>query len=218
MEIRYIGHSSFLIKGKNASIITDPYDSSVVGLKFPKHLNSDMVTVSHDHPDHNAVAQIEGNPFIVTGPGEYDIKGVSIVGVGSFHDPDKGTQRGINTIYRIEIDGITVVHLGDIGHVPPADVIDTLDGVDILMIPVGGIYTVDAEQAKNIISEIEPSVILPMHFGRAELNKETFGTLDGISRILTVMGKENLVPQPKLTLTKDRIPEEQQVILLESKE
>jgi L-ascorbate metabolism protein UlaG (beta-lactamase superfamily) len=214
MDIKYLGHSSFLIKGKKANIVTDPYDSNDIGMKFPKHIAADIVTVTHDHPDHNAISEVEGNPFIVKGQGEYEIKGVGIIGLSEFHDNEKGTIRGINVIYRIEIDNIVIVHLGDLGHTLPEHDLDILDGVDILMIPVGGNYTIDPQIARTVIQEIEPSIVIPMHYSTPEHDPKFAQTLQPLSAFLREIGKEEVVPQPKLTISKDKIPEEMQVVVL----
>ena len=214
MDITYLGHSSFRLRGKNAAVVTDPYSEELVGLKFPRHTTADIVTVSHEHPDHNAVAQIEGDPFIVRGPVEYEIKSVSIVGELAYHDAEKGAKRGTNTLYRIEIDGVSVVHLGDLGHMLSAEEIDSLDGVDILLVPVGGFYTIDAATASNLVNEIEPSVVIPMHYQRPGLSPK-LSDLSPLSVFLKEIGKEDVKPQPKLSITKDKIPEEMQVIVLE---
>lgn len=176
MEITSLGHSSFRLKGKTATVVTDPYDPAMVGLAFPKHVAADIVTVSHDHGDHNAVGNLEGRPFVVRGPGEYEIKGVGIVGIGVYHDTENGAQRGSNTIYRIELDGLSFVHLGDLGHSLSADQVDTLDGVDILFVPVGGYYTIDAPTAAALVNKISPSIVIPMHYGRKGLS-EKIGTV-----------------------------------------
>src|SRR3989304_462301 len=114
MDITYLGHSSFRLRGKQASLVTDPYHSQMVGLKFPRHVTADVVTVSHNHEDHNATAAVEENPFVISGPGEYEVKGVNVLGIASFHDDAKGAKRGRNIIYRIEMDGVAIVHLGDL--------------------------------------------------------------------------------------------------------
>ena len=215
MDITYLGHSSFRIRGKNASVVIDPYDSAMVGLKFPKHIATDILLVTHDHPDHNAVSQIDGEPFVVRGPGEYEIKGVEIIGIPVYHDAQKGQERGTNTMYRIEIDGVSIVHAGDLGHTLSTGEVDGLDGVNILMIPVGGVYTISAAQAAQVIKEIEPSVVIPMHYGKPELVKQTFGQLATLADFLKEMGKEGTPAQSKLTITKDKIPEEMQVVVLE---
>lgn len=215
MDITYLGHSSFKIRGKNATVVTDPYDSAMVGLKFPKHTASDIVTVSHAHADHNAVGQIEGSPFVVSGPGEYEIKGISIVGVPSFHDKVNGQERGKNTIYRIEVDGVSIVHLGDLGHPLTSEDVDSLDGVDVLLVPVGGTYTLDAVAAAAVVKEIEPAIVIPMHYGRSDLNPKVFADLQPLATFLKEVGKESVGAQAKLTLTKDKVPEEMQVVVLQ---
>lgn len=215
MEITYLGHSSFRIKGKKVTLITDPFESKSVGLKFPK-MDADIITVSHGHSDHNAVEQIGGKPFVVESPGEYEILGVSIIGISTFHDSVKGKERGNNTIYSLELEGIHLAHLGDLGHTLTDKEIEQLGTVDILFIPVGGTYTITAKQASEIIPEIEPSIVIPMHFGREELHKETFSELTDLSTFLKTVGAEQIVPQPKLVVTKDKLPDQQQIVVLES--
>ena len=214
MEITYLGHSSFKLRGKTVTVVTDPYDASI-GIKFPKHMSADIVTVSHDHNDHNAANTVEGSPFVIRGPGEYEVKGVAIVGIGVFHDDAGGSKRGKNTIYRIELDGVSIVHLGDLGHTLKTDQMDGLDGVDILLIPVGGIYTIDAKIAREVVTAIEPSVVIPMHYNREGLDQKTFGTLAPVATFLIEIGKEGILPVPKLTVTKDKLPEELQVVVLQ---
>lgn len=192
----------------------DPY-GSMVGFPFPKHTTADIVTISHDHEDHNAAELIEGAPYVVKGPGEYEIKGVGIVGLGTYHDDQQGEKRGKNTIYRIEIDGMSVVHLGDLGHELSSADVDSLDGVDILFVPVGGVYTIDAGMAVKVISEIEPTIVIPMHYSRPGLDQKAFASLLGVEAFLKEMGKTEGSPQPKFSVTKDKLPEEMQVIVLE---
>jgi L-ascorbate metabolism protein UlaG (beta-lactamase superfamily) len=214
MDITYLGHASFRIRGKVATVVTDPYDSSVVGLRFPKHIEANVVTVSHAHEDHNSVSQIEGTPYIIDGPGEYEVKGVGVVGLSTFHDAEKGATRGKNTVYRIEIDGVTIVHLGDLGHVLTADQVDALGGAHVVMVPVGGVYSLTPSQAVEVVNEIEPAIVIPMHYGREELDQKAFGQLSQVSAFLKEIGKE-AIPQPKLTLTKDKLPAEMQVVVFE---
>lgn len=215
MEITLLGHSSFKLRGKYATVVTDPFDAEMVGLKFPKHVVADIVTVSHAHRDHNRVAQIEGTPFVVGGPGEYEVKGVGIVGIGVYHDEEKGAGRGPNIIYRIEIDGVSLVHLGDVGHTLATEQVEVLDGVDVLFVPVGGVYTIDAARAAEVIHEIEPSIVIPMHYGRPELNQKAFGELAPVSAFLKEMGKEGITAVSKLTVVKGKIGEEMQLVVLE---
>ncbi len=215
MDIIPLGHASFKIKGKHASVVTDPYSGSEVGLKFPKHTDATIVTVSHNHFDHNAIDAVEGSPHIINGPGEYDVAGVSVIGISVFHDQTQGKDRGKNTIYHIEMDGLHLVHLGDLGHVLSAAQIEMLDGVDVLFIPVGGSVTITPAQAAEVIAEIEPSIVIPMHYARPGLNPKVFGELSPVSAFLKEMGKEEIAVQPKLTITKEKLPTEMQIVVLE---
>jgi L-ascorbate metabolism protein UlaG (beta-lactamase superfamily) len=215
MDITPLGHASYKIRGKAATVIVDPYDSAMVGLKFPKKVEADIVTVSHDHDDHNKASEVEGSPYIVRGPGEYEIKGVHIVGFPSFHDTQKGAERGRNTMFRIEVDGVAILHLGDLGHPLTSEEIEKLDGVDILFVPVGGGGpTIDAVQAAAIVKELEPSIVIPMHYLRSGMTK-TFAALAPVSAFLKEIGIETAPPTPKLTISKDKLPEQMQVLVLE---
>lgn len=216
MEITYIGHSSFKLKGKSAVVATDPYDEKMVGLKFPK-IEADIVTVSHQHEDHNNIQVIEGTPVVITGPGEYEIKGVKIVGVATFHDDMKGDKRGKNTVYHIKIDGISIVHCGDLGHKLDDKKLEMLDGVDILMVPVGGFYTLSASEASELASQLDPKIIIPMHYNHTKLNQNTFGQLSAVDVFLKEMGKEGIQPVEKLVVTKEKLPAELTVVVLELK-
>ncbi|MEK9143366.1 MAG: MBL fold metallo-hydrolase [Patescibacteria group bacterium] len=215
MDITSLGHSSFKLRGKSATVVTDPFAGMTVGMPFPKHTASDIVTVSHWHDDHNAISVVEGSPFVISGPGEYEIKGVGIVGIGVYHDDVKGQKRGKNTIYRIEIDGISFVHLGDLGHELSASEVDSLDGVDVLFVPTGGVYTIDPAQASKVVHEIEPTIVIPMHYNRPGMNQKIFAGLVGVDAFLKEMGKTEVAPQPKLSITKDKLPEEMQVVVLQ---
>jgi len=215
MDIYPLGHSSFRIKGKNVTVVIDPFDPSAVGFPFPKHTAADIVTVSHKHQDHNAISQIEGSPYIVDGPGEYEIKGVGIIGIPLFHDDKKGALRGSITAYHIEIDGINIVHLGDIGAPLTNDEIERLDGVDILFVPVGGSVTLDQNQIVSVISEIGPMIVIPMHYKTPRHDAKAFGDLAPVTTFLKSMGKEEIQPIPKLSITKDKMPTEMQIVVLE---
>jgi L-ascorbate metabolism protein UlaG (beta-lactamase superfamily) len=209
MEILPLGHASFKLRGKQATVVTDPYDGTQMSVKFPKHVEADIVTVSHDHYDHNAVSLVGGAPFIIRGPGEYEIKGVSIIGIATYHDEEEGNARGRNTIYRIEIDGVKIGHAGDLGHTLTSAQVDALDGVDVLLIPVGGVYTIDAAKAAQVIADIEPRFVIPMHDARS--NKE----LASVEVFLKVMNKGEIASQPKLVVNKDKLPGEMQIVVLE---
>jgi L-ascorbate metabolism protein UlaG (beta-lactamase superfamily) len=215
MEIYPLGHASFKLRGKSVTVVTDPYDGSKVGIKFPKNVEADVVTVSHDHVDHNFVEGVGGTPFVIKGPGEYEIKGASVIGVRAFHDAENGATRGANTLYRIEIDGVRIVHLGDLGHTLSSAQVDALDGIDVLMIPVGGVYSLDAVKASEVIADLEPKIVIPMHYLRAGLNPEVFGQLGTLEAFFKQMGKEPVAPIAKLAVAKDKVPQEMQIVVLE---
>lgn len=214
MDIIHLGHSSFKIKGKKATIITDPFNPQMVGIKFPKN-DANIVTISHNHEDHNFLDGIAGEAIVVQGPGEYEIKGVKIIGIPSFHDDKNGQERGKNTIYHIEVDDITIAHLGDLGHKLGDSATELLNGVDILMIPVGGIYTINPAVAVQIITLLEPRIIIPMHYLTKALNSENFGKLEEVTSFLKEIGKDGTVPIPKLSISKDKIGAEPTVVVLE---
>lgn len=216
MDITYLGHSSFKIRGKTGTVVTDPFPAKI-GFPFPK-VSADIVTVSHHHFDHDAVAQISGTsrreqPFIIDLPGEYELLDVSVFGYQSYHDDQKGSQRGKNIMMVIKIDGISVVHLGDLGHTLSDQSIQELGVVDVLMVPVGGVFTVDSKQARAIIEMIEPSIIIPMHYKTASHSRD-FSQLAGIEDFLKEMGKTGREPVEKLTLTAGNLPEEMEVAVM----
>lgn len=210
MDINWLGQACFKLKGKQASLVLDPY-SNKIGFSLPK-VEAEVVTVSHDHYDHNAAAEVSGNPFVIDGPGEYEIKGINVVGVSSFHDNKKGQERGKNILYSVRMDGLNIAHLGDLGQDQlSAEQIDSLGNVDILMIPVGAVYTIDASTATKIVASLEPSLIIPMHYQ----DEDSSVDLEPVQKFLKEMGKEEIEPIKKLTVTKDRLPSETQVVVLE---
>lgn len=215
MDIYPLGHSSFRIKGKSATVITDPYDSAMLGSKFPKLEDVDVVTVSHQHEDHNAVSNIPGSPFVVSGPGEYEIKGVNIIGVPTFHDDKNGEDRGKNVVYKFTVDDVRVCHLGDLGHKLTDVQLDAIGDVDVLLIPVGGFYTIDPTMATQVVAQLEPLIVVPMHYFRSGMKDESFGKLVTVDKFLKEMGVEGGQPQPKLSTSRDKLPETSTVIVLE---
>ncbi len=210
MDINWYGQSMFKLKGKSTTVVIDPYNPSMLELKPLKEIESQVVLISHSHPDHNYVKAIVDNPMIIEGPGEYEISGISIVGVQTYHDTEKGAQRGKNTVYNVNIDGINVVHLGDLGHLLTEEDVSQIGNVDILLVPVGGNYTINAEDAAKVVSQLEPKIVIPMHYKFDDLKLE----IEGVDPFLKEMGAESVTPSPKLTVSKDKLPGETQVILL----
>ena len=217
MDITYLGHSSFKIKTKTAVVVTDPFDSETVGIKFPS-TEADIVTISHKHSDHDAVGKISGQPKIVEGPGEYEIKEVSIIGYQSFHDNKNGSERGKNTVYAFETEGLRIVHLGDLGHLLSDDLIGEIGSVDILMVPVGGTFTLSPKEAAEIANKIDPYYIIPMHYKIPGMNENNFAGLEEKEVFLKEIGKTVEV-MPKFSIKKSDIIEDQsaKVIVLERK-
>ena len=214
MDIKYLGHSSFFIKTKNAKIVTDPYGQESTGMKFPK-TEADIVTISHDHGDHNYVEGIKGEPLILTWPGEYEKNEVRITGFGSFHDSKGGIERGSNVMYKFEDNDISVLHCGDLGHLLNDEITEQIGAVDILMVPVGGFFTITAEEAVKVVNQIEPSMVIPMHYNQPGLNQETFANLQDLSVFLKEIGAEDVQPTDKITVKKDQLnPESTRVIVL----
>lgn len=169
MNIQYYGHSCFKITTKPAgrgqedvNAFIDPFDKNV-GLRPPQG-QADLVLVTHDHSDHNNVEALKGNPYVINIPGEYSVKGINIIGLNSFHDNKEGAERGINTIYILESEDLKVCHLGDLGGELNEKQMEEIDGVDVLMIPIGGKYTLDYKKAIELIRKIEPAIVIPMHY------------------------------------------------------
>ncbi len=167
MRIEYLGHASFLIESSSGiRIVTDPYQPGAFGalrLK-PLDVEADLVTVSHDHLDHNYVRGVGGNPKVIKNPGTHEFGEISITGFPSFHDESKGRERGSNIIFVIEADGLRIMHCGDLGHKLIMEDKKEIGDVDIMLIPVGGTFTVDADTAWEIIDLIKPSIVIPMHY------------------------------------------------------
>ncbi len=209
MDIYWYGHACFKLKSKNSSVIVDPYVAET-GLKLPKDMVADVAITSHNHPDHGNVSAVEGSPLVIAGPGEYEAKGVGVIGVQTYHDNKNGEERGSNTVYNILIEGVNVVHLGDLGHTLTDDQVSQIGNCDVLLVPVGGVYTIDALEASQVVAQLEPKIVIPMHYGVAGLSYQ----LAGVEEFLKAMGAEAVEPQPKLSVAKDKFPEETQVVLL----
>jgi len=209
MDISWLGHSCFRIRGSHTIVITDPYPPGL-GYSLGKP-NARIVTVSHHHPGHSYVQGIGGEPRPVTGPGEYEIGGVLIIGIATFHDGEGGRKRGKNTAYLMEIDEISVCHLGDLGHVLTAEQVEELDNVDVLLLPVGGVSTINAPMAAEVVRQLEPKAVVPMHYKTSALSWE----LEPVARFLKEIGVKQVNSQPKLSLTRSSLPASTQVFLLD---
>lgn len=205
MLISWQGQSCFKIQDKTGSegvtLVTDPFDKSI-GLKVP-NFEADIVTVSHDHFDHNNVKAIRANPYIINTAGEYDIKGVLVEGIESYHDEEKGAQRGKNIMYRIEMEDISIAHLGDLGHALTEKQLEKLNGIDILILPVGGKFTLDVKKAVEVVSQIEPRMVIPMHYKVEGLTVD----IEGVDKFIKELGLEPTY-EDKLKISKKELPSE----------
>jgi len=209
MEISWLGHSCFKIRGRQATVITDPYPPDL-GYSLGKP-TAHIVTVSHRHPGHSYIQGIGGEPRLVTGPGEYEINGVLITGIATFHDRERGQTKGKNTVYLMEVDEVSVCHLGDLGHVLTAEQVEEIDDVDVLLLPVGGVSTINASMAAEIVRQLEPRAVVPMHYKTEALSWE----LEPVDRFLKEIGVKQIDPQPKLSFTRSSLPVSTQVFLLD---
>lgn len=190
-------------------IFTDPFNKEI-GLTPPRG-QADIITISHQHFDHNNSESLSGEFLALAGPGEYEVKGVNIQGILSFHDNKEGRERGINTIFAIEVEGVRICHLGDLGQEKlTAAQLDEMGGVDILMIPVGGGATIGGEEAAAIVNQIEPRIVIPMHYKVEGLNFK----LDGAEEFLKEMGTGKKEAVDKLTLKKKDLPAENTEVII----
>jgi L-ascorbate metabolism protein UlaG (beta-lactamase superfamily) len=207
MEISWYGHSCFRLaeRGK-ATIVTDPFDETI-GYSVPK-LKADVVTVSHNAPGHSSVDNVKNFQRLVNGPGEYEIGGVFIVGAAMHND--KATPPKYNVAYMFDFDGLNIVHLGDLDHVPPQSTIETMSAVDVVLVPVGGGGALNATQAAEVISMLEPGIVIPMHYK----TDESVLDLESVDRFLKEMGVSRIQQEETLKVTKSSLPEQTQIVVL----
>jgi len=215
MYIYHLGHSCFKLQSKNeataVTVITDPFGKEY-GLKPPR-AEADIVTISHNHSDHNNLSAISGKPYVIDMAGEYDIKGVFIQGIDSYHDTKQGQERGNNIIYRINIEDIVITHLGDLGHSLDHKQVERLQGTDILLIPVGGIFTIDAKKAVEIINQIEPRMVIPMHYKAPALKFPSGKMIEGVDRFIKEIGVKP-TEEEKLKINKKDLPAEDMEVVI----
>ena len=162
MEIIWLGHSFFRIRARGATVITDPCPPST-GYTTGKP-TADIVTLSHAHDDHTFLKTVAGKPTVIDGAGEYEISGAFVTAIPTYHDEEKGGERGQNLVFLIEMEGVKICHLGDLGHTPTADQAEDMTGADVLMIPVGGGSTIDGAKAAEIVPMLDARIVIPMHY------------------------------------------------------
>lgn len=215
-DVQYLGHSCFRLRGREGIVLTDPYDRSFgVDIGRP---TAHVVTVSHNHPDHSNVAAVRPareRVFVVDGAGEYEVGGVLITGVRTFHDKNKGADRGKNTVYVIHLDDVVFCHLGDLGHELTAQQIDEIGAVDVLFIPVGGDETITPAEAVSVIGQLEPRIVVPMHYAMSDQMSFT-SDLAPLEKFAHELGLKEYTAEPKLSVTASTLPgdEEQTKIVV----
>jgi len=213
MEIIWFGHSCFKLSERNlATVVTDPYDAQSVG-HSKLDLTADIVTISHNKPGHNYIAAVKGQPFVIAGPGEYEIGNVFITGLQTNSQNAKVELSERNTIYIYDFDGIKLAHLGGANHMPNQSEVEELGNVHILIVPIGGTTTLNSVQAAEIVNMIEPNIVIPMHY----MIDSSIIQLDPLNKFLKEMGLSSVEPLKSLKVTSPRnLPEETQVVVLEA--
>jgi L-ascorbate metabolism protein UlaG (beta-lactamase superfamily) len=217
-DIQYLGHSCVRLRGRDGIVLCDPFDRSV-GLDLGRP-TAHIVTVSHDHPAHNyvtAVKPLRERLFVLDGPGEYEVGGVLISGVRTFRDKMKGAERGFNTVYVIHLDDMVLCHLGNLGHELSQGQLEAIGNVDVLFVPVGGGLAIGPSEASNVISQIEPRLVVPIHYAT---NQQSFEyELAPLEKFTNELGLKEVVPEEKLSLNVSNLPaenEETRVVVLQA--
>ncbi|MHC2994369.1 MAG: MBL fold metallo-hydrolase [Candidatus Atribacteria bacterium] len=209
MKIRWLGHASFLIESERGiKIITDPFDETL-GYKLPR-IKANIVTVSHEHFDHNYVRGVKGRPVVFKGPVKRESHKMEFEGISTYHDSVFGSKRGPNTIFIIKADGLKLCHLGDLGHILGPDKLAEIGSVDILFIPVGGFYTIDSTQATQIVNDLKPRITIPMHY-KTEIIKFS---IDPVEVFLSNKDNIRRLESNELEIRKDTLPENNQIFVL----
>jgi L-ascorbate metabolism protein UlaG (beta-lactamase superfamily) len=212
LDVTWLGHGCFRLRGRSAAVVTDPYPPAI-GLKLSR-MDAEVVTVSHEHDNHNFTSVVRDGAYEIRGPGEYEVAGVSVVGVPTYHDAERGAKHGRNTVYLIEIDDVRVVHLGDLGHKLDDAEAEAVASPDVLLVGVGGRSTMNGAQAAEVVRQLEPRYVVPMHYSIPGLKLQ----LDPIDRFLKEMGVTASEAQPKLAVQKSSVTEyETKVVVLEAK-
>ncbi len=212
MDVTWFGHGCFRLRGRNAAVVTDPYPPSV-GLKLAR-MDAELVTVSHDHENHSYTQVVRDPEYVIKGPGEYEVREVGVIGIPTYHDAEKGAKHGRNTVYLIEIDDVRICHLGYLGHKLDDGEAEAVASPDVLLVPVGGHTAMNAAQAAEVVRQLEPRYVVPMHYAIPGIKLD----LDPIDRFLKEMGVTSGEPQPKLSVQKSAGGEyETKVVVLEPK-
>ncbi|MGH2713163.1 MAG: MBL fold metallo-hydrolase [Thermoleophilaceae bacterium] len=211
MDLTWLGHACFRLRGREGVVLTDPPDPRS-GHAIPK-TPADLVTMSHDHPGHASLRSVGGEPVVLSGPGEYEVREILVTGLASFHDDDKGARRGRNTVFAIRLDELVICHLGDLGHSLSSDQVEKIGDVDIALVPIGGAeINLAAATAAEVIHQLEPKVVVPMSYDPDENKKDS-----PFERLLHELGVKELTPVPKLSVSRSSLPDNIQVVALDSR-
>src|SRR6266550_7698319 len=211
MDLTWLGHACFRMRGREGVVLADPPDPKS-GHAISK-TDAAIVTISHEHLGHSSLKSVGGEPVVLRGPGEYEVHEVLVTGIGSFHDDEKGEARGRNTVFAIRLDDLVVCHLGDLGHELPAADLERLGDIDIVLVPISGAeVNLTAARAAEVIHQLEPKVVVPMSYDPDDKKKDT-----PFDRLLHELGVKELTPVPKLSVTRGSLPENVQVVALDSR-
>jgi len=207
MKINWLGHACFLVETSGLKILIDPFDDSV---GYPiLSLSPDIVLISHEHHDHSAASLWGGKPILIREAGERSLRGVEFRGIATFHDDFQGEKSGKNLIFTIFSQGISLCHLGDLGHLLSLEQLQEIGRVDVLMIPVGGIYTIDALDAHRVVQQLLPRIVIPMHYWTSVLRYP----LDSVDKFIS--GKNNVRRQSTMEITRETLPETLTYVVLD---
>lgn len=211
VDLTWLGHACFRARGREGVVLTDPPDPKS-GHAIPK-TEAQVVTISHDHPGHSSLKSVGGEPVVLRGPGEYEVREVLVTGIATFHDDKSGAVRGRNTVFAIRLDDLVVCHLGDLGHELPAGDLERIGDVDIVLVPISGAdVNLTAAKAAEVIHQLEPKVVVPMSYDpEAKVKDSPF------ERLLHELGVKEVTPVPKLSVTRSSLSENVQVVALDSR-
>jgi len=211
MDMTWLGHACFRMRGREGVVLTDPPDPKS-GHAIPR-TEAGLVTMSHEHAGHASLRSVAGEPVVLRGPGEYEVHDMLVTGIGSFHDDEKGAERGRNTVFAIRLDDLVICHLGDLGHALPAVDLEKLGDIDIALVPISGPdVNLSAARAAEIVHQLEPKVVVPMSFDPDDKKKDT-----PYARLLHELGVKELEFVSKLSVTRSSLPENLQVVALDSR-
>ncbi|MFQ5924851.1 MAG: MBL fold metallo-hydrolase [Dehalococcoidia bacterium] len=213
MKVKWLGHASFLITSdEGTNILTDPYQLGMFGVNYDKiEEAADIVTVSHEHSDHNNVKGVPGSPQVVKGTGRQQVKGIGVEGIASYHDEAGGSQRGANNIFCFTVNGVRVCHLGDLGHVLSDQQLAEVGEVDVLLTPMAGTYTLDAAAASRVVDQIKPRVVIPMHYQTVKC--PSFPVTD-VEPFLAAKTNVKRVESAEAEFKKEQLPSATEIVVL----